>query len=126
MNVIGTAFASSDQFQVRSELVDIELEEEEVQQVWSHGEGFSDALSGDHLLIGDSLHFVMFEKQIDSVVAVGGALAIQGDSAGLAAELSSVQMMAGQMFVDSVRREEEKPPDEVRGRTEMDQSLKHI
>ena len=120
VNVIGTAFASSDQFQVRSELVDIELEEEEVQQVWSHGEGFSDALSGDHLLIGDSLHFVMFEKQIDSVVAVGGALAIQGDSAGLAAELSSVQMMAGQMFVDSVRREEEKPPDEVRGRTEMD------
>ena len=120
VNVIGSAFASSEQFQVRSELVDIELEEEEVQQVWSHGEGFSDALSGDHLLIGDSLHFVMFEKQIDSVVAVGGALAIQGDSAGLAAELSSVQVVVGPMFVDSATIEEENPPDEVRGRTEMD------
>ena len=120
VNVIGTAFASSDQFQVRSDLIDIELEEEKIQQVWSHGEGFSDALSGDHLLIGDSLHFVMFEKQIDSVVAVGGALAIQGDSAGLAAELPSVQMMAGRMFVDSVTIEKEKPPNEVQGHTEMD------
>ena len=48
MNVIGTAFASSDQFQVRSELVDIELEEEEVQQVWSHGEGFSGGQDMDY------------------------------------------------------------------------------
>ena len=120
VNVIGTGFASSDQFQVRSELIDIELEEEEVQQVWSHGEGFSDALSGDHLLIGDSLHFLMFERQIDSVFAVGGALAIQGDSAELASELFSTQMIVEPISVDSVTIEGEKPPNDVQGRTEAD------
>lgn len=120
VSVVGAAFASSAQFQVRSEMIDIELEEEEVQQVWSYGKGLSDALSGDHLLIGDSLHFVMFEKQIDSVVAVGSALAIQGDSAGLAAELAPIQTMAERMSVDSVTIEEEKPSVEVQEHTEMD------
>ncbi|MCG8468095.1 MAG: hypothetical protein MJB57_07765 [Gemmatimonadetes bacterium] len=86
----GSGFASGEQFEIRSELIDIALEAEEIEEVWSHGEGISEALSGAHLLYGDSLRFVMRRSEIDTVYAVGDAVGIQGDSTAAADGLRGV------------------------------------
>jgi len=76
----GNGFALGEQFEVRAELIDIQLAEDEIEKVWAHGEGMSEALSGGHLLFGDSLRFAMSESRIDTIYSVGRAVGIQGDT----------------------------------------------
>ncbi len=80
IHAVGDGYASGERFEVAAELIDIELENREVEQVQAHGEGVSRALSGNHELRGDSIHFVMYGSQIDTAYAVGSAVAVQRDS----------------------------------------------
>ena len=80
IHAVGDGYASGERFEVAAELIDIELENREVERVQAHGEGVSRALSGNHELRGDSIHFVMYGSQIDTAYAVGGAVAVQRDS----------------------------------------------
>ncbi len=90
VHALGHGFAAGEQFEVRAELIDIELENEELDRVWAHGEGVSEGLSGEHLLYGDSLRFAFYQSQIDTVFAVGDAVAIQGDSAAASSGLAGM------------------------------------
>ena len=80
IHAVGDGYASGERFEVAAELIDIDLANREVEQVQAHGEGVSRALSGNHELRGDSIHFVMYGSQIDTAYAVGGAVAVQRDS----------------------------------------------
>ncbi|WP_420634733.1 hypothetical protein [Candidatus Palauibacter sp.] len=80
VHATGDAYASGDRFEVRAEVIDIALENREVKAVWAHGEGVGEAASGAHLVYGDSLYFAMYGSQIDTLYAVGNAIAIQQDS----------------------------------------------
>ena len=80
IHAVGDGYASGERFEVAAELIDIDLANREVEQVQAHGEGVSWALSGNHELRGDSIHFVMYGSQIDTAYAVGGAVAVQRDS----------------------------------------------
>jgi hypothetical protein len=78
VGAIGQAHAQGESFEVRSEQIDVAVEDEEVDAVWAHGDGLAEAISGDQHLYGDSLRFAMFEGQLDTINAVGRAAAIQG------------------------------------------------
>ncbi|WP_419948687.1 hypothetical protein [Candidatus Palauibacter sp.] len=79
-------YAAGENFEVRSEAIDIELDDQEVRHVWAHGEGRGEATSGSHELHGDSLHFVMYRSRIDTAYAYGEAIAIQRDTTFVAAD----------------------------------------
>lgn len=81
VQALGAGYASGENFSVRAEAIDVALANREVEQVWAHGEGVGEAASGPHTLYGDSLHFVMYRSQIDTVYAFGEAVAIQRDTA---------------------------------------------
>ncbi len=80
IHAIGNGYASGERFEVEADLIDIDLQNREVEDVQAHGEGASRALSGNHQLHGDSIHFVMYGSQIDTAYAIGGAIAVQRDS----------------------------------------------
>ena len=81
VQAVGAGYASGENFSVRAEAIDVALANREVEQVWAHGAGVGEAASGPHTLYGDSLHFVMYRSQIDTVYAFGEAVAIQRDTA---------------------------------------------
>ena len=81
VHALGGGYASGENFDVRAEAIDIALDNREVEDVWAYGEGVGEATSGSHVLYGDSLHFAMYRSQIDTVYAVGEAVAIQRDTA---------------------------------------------
>jgi hypothetical protein len=56
------------------------VEAEEVDAVWAHGDGRAEAVSAEHHLYGDSLRFAMWAGQLDTIVAVGEASAVQGST----------------------------------------------
>jgi hypothetical protein len=78
VGAIGEAHAQGESFEVRSDRIDVAVEDEEVDAVWAHGEGMAEAISGDQHLYGDSLRFAMFKGQLDTITAVGRAAAVQG------------------------------------------------
>jgi hypothetical protein len=78
IHAIGTGRAVGESFEVISELIDVALLNEEPERVWAYGEGLSRAISGGHDLYGDSLEFAMFESSIDTVFAIGRAIAVSG------------------------------------------------
>ena len=80
IHAVGDGYASGERFEVEAELIDIDLANRQVEQLQAHGEGVSRALSGNHELRGDSIHFVMYGSQIDTAYAVGEAVAVQRDS----------------------------------------------
>ena len=81
VHALGGGYASGENFEVRAEMIDIALDNRDVENVWAYGEGVGEAASGSHVLYGDSLHFVMYRSRIDTVYAVGEAVAIQRDTA---------------------------------------------
>ena len=81
VHALGGGYAAGENFDVRAEVIDIALDNQEVENVWAYGEGVGEAASGSHVLYGDSLHFVMYRSRIDTVYAVGEAVAIQRDTA---------------------------------------------
>ena len=80
VRAIGGGYAAGENYEVRAEAIDIELDNRDVKHVWAHGEGLGEADSGSHVLYGDSLHFVMYRSQIDTAYSVGDAVAIQRDT----------------------------------------------
>ncbi|WP_423929604.1 hypothetical protein [Candidatus Palauibacter sp.] len=80
VRAIGGGYAAGENYEVRAEAIDIELDNRDVKHVWAHGEGLGEAVSGSHVLYGDSLHFVMYRSQIDTAYSVGDAVAIQRDT----------------------------------------------
>lgn len=90
VHALGNGHAIGESFEVRSDLIDVEIENEQPKTVWSHGVGLSEAVSGDHNLFGDSLTFAMYEGRIDTVYSVGGAVAIQADGPLAVAHLGTV------------------------------------
>ncbi len=113
IHAVGDGYASGERFEVAAELIDIELENREVEQVQAHGEGVSRALSGNHELRGDSIHFVMYGSRIDTAYAVGGAVAVQRDSSWIvppAQESAMADSTAGDSTVaDSTAAVQETP-----------------
>ena len=79
VHAVGDGHAIGESFEVRAEKIDIELVDREVETVWAHGEGGSEAVSGTHHVYGDSLRFAMFAGRIDTLYAVGEAAAVQAD-----------------------------------------------
>ena len=79
VHALGNGHAIGESFEVRSERIDVELVDREVETVWAHGPGGSEAVSGAHHVYGDSLRFEMFAGSIDTLYAVGEAAAIQAD-----------------------------------------------
>ncbi|MFQ5688769.1 MAG: hypothetical protein ACE5HQ_00670, partial [Gemmatimonadota bacterium] len=79
---LGHGEALGESYEVRAENISVEVKEEVVDGVWAYGPGRSLAISDPYRLYGDSLRFVMREGQIDTVIAVGGASAVE-DSTGL-------------------------------------------
>jgi hypothetical protein len=78
VNAIGHANAVGESFEVRSDRIDITVEDEDVDAVWAYGDGRAEAVSAEHHLYGDSLRFSMWAGQLDTIVAVGEAAAVQG------------------------------------------------
>lgn len=79
---MGSAEAVGESFDVRGPRIDAAFREKRLDQLWAHGEGRSGARSGDLRLLGDSLRFALVEGRLDSVIAVGSASGVQGDSTG--------------------------------------------
>ncbi len=77
VNSIGHAEAAGESFEVLSEEILVHVEDEDVSDVWAFGAGRSMALSGDQRLYGDSLRFVMTASELDSIISVGRAAAVQ-------------------------------------------------
>ncbi|MDX1394534.1 MAG: hypothetical protein R3195_09085 [Gemmatimonadota bacterium] len=75
----GDGRAVGESFEVRAMVIDIALVDEQPERVWAHGPGLSRALSGAHNVYGDSLDFAMFEGSIDTVYAIGEAIALTGE-----------------------------------------------
>jgi hypothetical protein len=80
VHAVGHAHAVGESFEVRSDRIDIAVEAEEVDAVWAYGNGRAEAVSAEHHLYGDSLRFAMWAGQLDTIVAVGEASAVQGST----------------------------------------------
>ena len=79
VRALGSGHAIGESFDVRAQRIDVSIEDEQPERVWAYGEGLSRAISGAHDLYGDSLEFAMYAGSIDTVYAIGEAVAIQGE-----------------------------------------------
>lgn len=79
VHALGNGHAIGESFEVRAERIDVELVDREVETVWAHGPGGSEAVSGSHHVYGDSLRFAMFAGSIDTLYAAGETAAIQAE-----------------------------------------------
>lgn len=71
----GRAFAAGESFEVVAEQVRARIEAEKAREVWAYGGDRSIAISASYRVYGDSLRFALSEGRIDTVVAVGEAIA---------------------------------------------------
>lgn len=95
VHALGNAFATGEEFEVRSERIDVAMAAREVERVWSYGEGLSEAFSADHRLYGDSLAFALTAGRIDTVYALGDAVAIQDEGSGATSSLRDAPRLGG-------------------------------
>ncbi len=86
VSAIGRGHAVGERFEVSADRIDVAMLEREAKSVVAYGSGIGEAQSGESLLYGDSLHFVLSQGRIDTIYSVGEAVAILGDSAAAAAD----------------------------------------
>ncbi len=79
VRALGRGRAAGESFEVLAEAIHIRVEEDEVDAVWAFGPERSLALSPPHRLYGDSLRFFLVEGRLDTIVAVGRAVAVRGE-----------------------------------------------
>ena len=101
VQALGGGHATGERFEVRAEAIAIAVEDREVEHVWAYGEGMGEARSGTHRVHGDSLHFVMYGNQIDTVYALGEAVAIQHDTTFRAEESAAAMTDSAAAMTDS-------------------------
>lgn len=71
------AYAAGESFEVMAEEIRALVEAEKAREVWAFGPARSLAIAPPYRVYGDSLRFVLSAGSIDSVVAVGSAVAIE-------------------------------------------------
>lgn len=74
---VGRGRATGESYEVLAEEILASVREEEVEAVWAHGPGRAMAVSPPYRVYGDSLRFVLSEGEIDTIVAVGRAIAVE-------------------------------------------------
>ncbi|MFQ5677956.1 MAG: hypothetical protein ACE5HP_00680 [Gemmatimonadota bacterium] len=78
---LGRGTARGESYDVEADQIRARIRNEIADAVWAFGPGGASAVSAAYRLHGDSLRFVLSEGQIDSVVAVGSARAVEVDAA---------------------------------------------
>lgn len=109
VHAIGDGEALGEEYRVRAARIDASIREEQVEAVWAHGPGRSVAISRPYRLLGDSVRFVLSEGRMDTIVAVGRAIAVEEeaaaaveDSAGLAGDSTGAAPDSAGVRPDSV------------------------
>ncbi len=102
----GGAYAVGEQIELRAEVIDVTVEDQVAKEIFAHGDGVSQALSGAQLIYGDDMRFLLSDGALETVIASGDAIGVQIDStlAKTGLERIAEHWIEEQVLADSIAR----------------------